>query len=487
MWLLAWLLGGAAVLAGAWLFAAALGRRLVDAAVDRVLRRLLTEPYDENLWELVAGFGHNPPGPTLENALRARAGRAIRRPIGTGRRFRDLTGLLFRPAQLARRPLEPDEPVDTRVTIGPAASRPVRLDIPVLLAAMGYGVAVSERVAVALARGSALAGTACNAGKGPLLPAVRREARTLVVQYTGTPWTSDPVVLRQADMVEIWFGQGAQAGLGPVLEPGDVPPEVEEVMGLGHGEAVALPSGATDRRDARTLRRLVQYLRGVTGGVPVGVKFAAGHDLEADLDVALAAGVDFISLDGAQGGTHSAPPILADDFGLPTLHALCRARRHLDMRGVVGKVSLLVSGGLLTPGDCLKCLALGADAVYMGTAALFAVTHDQVDRAVPWEPPTQLVWATGALARRFDPERGAQSLARFLRAVADEMAIGARALGKRALRDVNRDDLVALDPETAAITGVPLAYRLPAGHVPQRPRSPAARIRRLSGKTLGSS
>ncbi|BDG62400.1 FMN-binding glutamate synthase family protein [Caldinitratiruptor microaerophilus] len=467
MWLLAWLLGGAAVLAGAWLLAAALGRRLVDAAVDRALRRLLTEPYHENLWELVTGFGHNPPGPTLENALRARAGRAIRRPIGTGRRFRDFRGLLFRPAQLTRRPLEPDEPVDTRVTIGPQARRPVHLDIPVLLAAMGYGVAVSERVAVALARGAALAGTACNAGKGPLLPAVRREARILVVQYTGTPWTSDPAVLRQADMVEIWFGQGAQAGLEPTLEPGDVPRQAAEAMGFGDDEVVVLPSGATDRRDAQTLRRLVHDLRAVTGGVPIGVKLAAGHDLEADLDVALAAGVDFISLDGAQGGTHAAPPILADDFGLPTLHALCRARRHLDARGTGGRVSLLVGGGLLTPGDCLKCLALGADAVYMGTAALFAATHEQVTRAMPWEPPTELVWATGVLARRFDPARGAESLARFLRAVTDEMVIGARALGKRALRDVNRDDLVALDPETAAITGVPLAYGFPAADAPQ--------------------
>lgn len=464
MWLLSCVLGagGALILAG--LLATFGLRKLVDAAVDQALRRILTEPYATNLWELAAGFGHNPPGPTIENALRARTGRALRRPIGTARGFRHFSGLLFRPAQLVRQPLEPDEPVDTRATIGPGARRPVEIDIPVLLAAMGYGVAVSEPVAVALARGSALAGTACNMGKGPLLPAVRREARTLVVQYTGTPWTSNPEVLRQADMVEIWFGQGAQAGLGSTFLPGEIPPEAAAAMGVSPDEEVILPSGALGRPGPRALHRLVRYLRGVTGGVPIGVKLGAGHDLEADLDVALAAGVDFVSLDGAQGGSHSAPAILEDDFGLPTLHALCRARRHLDARGVGRKVSLLVGGGLLTPGECLKCLALGADAVYMGTAALFAATHEQLTRALPWEPPTQIVWATGGLAGRFDAERGAQSLARFLQAVADEMSIGARALGKRALRDVNRDDLVALDPETAAITGVPLAYGGTACH-----------------------
>lgn len=459
MWLLGWLAAAAAALVALAVAGRLALRRAADVVVDRVVERLMTEPYAENLWEVVAGFGHSPPIQTLENALRARDGRALYRPIGTPRRFRDFSALLFRPAQLVRPALQPDAPVDTRVTIGPRARRPVELDIPVLLGGMAYGLAVSEAVTLALARGSALAGTAYNTGNGPLLPAVRQEARTLVIQYTGAPWTTRLDVLRRADMIEIRFGRGAWAGMGHIVPPGEVPPEAAELMGVQPGEEVRIPKGPLSRPSARTLRQLVRYLRAVTGGVPVGVKIAAGHDLEAELDVLLAAGVDFVAIDGAQGGTHNAPAILEDDFGLPTLHALCRARRHLDRRGAGRDVTLLVGGGLLTPGECLKCLALGADAVYLGTSALFAAVHAQVMRALPWEPPTAVAWAAGPAARDFDAEEGARNLARFLAALTDEMCIGARALGKRALRDVSAGDLVALDPETAAITGVPLAYR----------------------------
>lgn len=188
--------------------------------------------------------------------------------------------------------------------------------------------------------------------------------------------------------------------------------------------------------------------------------------------------MDFVAIDGAEGGTHRSPPVIADDFGIPTVHALVRAARFLERAGVRGQVSLIVGGGLRTPGEMLKALALGADAVYIGTAALMAVAHSQLTRAVPFEPVTSLVFATGRLADRFDPQLGAQSLANFLRSCAAEMAEAARALGKRRLRDIGREDLVARDREAAETLGLPPSWcppHVPDGHVGRlRARRPRA-------------
>lgn len=459
MWLIAAALAGTiGTLAGGAFLARLLWRPVIDAAADKVIHQLLTEPYEENLWELVAGFGHNPVGPTMENALRAQHAHVLHRPIGTSRRFRGLSGLMFNPAQLCRTPLPPDAPVSTRTVLGPEAARPLVLEVPLLVSAIGYGVAVSARMALALAEGSAQTGTAYNVGEGPLLSEVRRAAHKLVIQYTGTPWTTDPKVLRAADMVEIRFGQGAWGGLGANIPPEHLTLEFRKLMGLKPGEGLTLPSQVDQIADAVELRPLVQRLRDLTGGVPIGVKLAASHDLEAEIDIALTAGIDVIAVDGAQGGTHGSPPILADDFGLPTFYALVRAVQHLQLKDRRGRVSLIISGGLNNPGDYLKCLALGADAVYLGSTALFATIHAQVTKTLPWEPPTQLVFHEGKFVRQFEPKAGARSLANFLRASAEEMATGARALGKRSLQEVDRHDLFALDPETAHLTGVPLAY-----------------------------
>ncbi len=439
------------------LMAILLWRRLVNLMVDKAIRRMMSEPYTANLVELMAGFGHNPIRPTMENELRAHSGTVLHRPMGTARRPRTFHGLMFNPAQLQRSPLPPDAPVTTAVTLGPRAQRPLFLEMPLLVSGMGFGVGISEQVAIALARGSADAGTACNAGHGPLLPAVRQEARSLIIQYTGSPWTTDPAVLRLADMVEIRFGQGAWGAMGSRVKPEDLPDRARELMGLHPGEAATLHSGAGNIHSAEHLRRLVQQLREMTGGVPIGIKLAATNDLERDLDSALAAGVDVIAIDGAEGGTQSAPPILADDFGLPTLDALVRAVRHLERVGARNGVSLIISGGLHNPGDYLKCLALGTDAVYLGSPALFAAAHKQVALALPWEPPTQVMMPKSARADQFDVEEGAKSLQRFLQASVEEMAVGARALGKDHLHAVSRDDLFALDGETARVTGIPLA------------------------------
>jgi glutamate synthase domain-containing protein 2 len=460
---------GAGVLAVALLAALALrlaGRPLVRLVLARFLRRLFTDPYHENLWETVTGVRRFGAQAVVETELRAASGEMIMRPFGRFRTFPGFDQLLFDPAQLDRLPTPEHVPVDMSVVLGPRAARPLRVEMPVLITGMGYAVALSPEAKEALARGAALAGTATNTGMGPLLPDERREARSLIVQYNRGEWGNPPEALRQADAVEIQLGNGAWAGSGFRVLTRDFTPEARRAFRLRPGQEGSLVHNRMPGLEtAADLAALVAELRAVGGGVPVGLKLAAGDRIESDLEAAVRAGVDYVQVDGAEGGIHQAAPTLADDFGLPTFIALCRAARFLAGLAPPERPSLIASGGLFTPGHFLKALALGADAVAIGTAALFALGHGQTFRALPWEPPLDLVLYGRPAARRLDVERAARSLARYLASVAEELAVAVRALGKASLAEVNREDLFTMEPWVARVAGVRLAWagRAPSG------------------------
>lgn len=451
--------GALTVAAGTALLAPFVIRIWVRRAFAHVVRRLLTDPYDRNLLELFSVTRRAGLQTVLETSLRAEEGGPILRPFGSVRSFPRFESLLFNFAQLADFPVEPDQPVDFRTVIGPQAARPLVLELPILIAPMAYGLSLSAAVKVALAKGATLAGTAANTGEGPYLPDERAAARHLILQYGRGTWAKEPEILRQADAIEIQWGTGARGGVGSVMPAARFDARLRRLLGLETGEeavAQAVQPGVTKAADLRTL---VGRLRETAGGVPVGVKLAAGKDLERDLEFAVEAGADFLTVSGAEAGTWGSPPILEDDFGLPILYALSRAARYMERQELRGRVSLLVEGKLQTPGDFLKALALGADAVYIGSVALFALAHTQILKALPWEPPTQVLWYSGRRTPMFDVEQGAWSLARFLQSCRAEMAEGIRALGKTSHREVSRADLVALDPFTAEICGVESAYR----------------------------
>lgn len=328
------------------------------------------------------------------------------------------------------------------------------LSMPIMVSAMGYGVGLSKKFTLALAKGTGAVGTAFNTGQGPVLPEQRQVSERMIVQVHGADWSPTDDVLAQADMIEIRFGQGANAGLESVVNTHILPAEVLRDLGVQPGASASVPVGIPGVKSASDLKRLVETLRVTGRGVPIAIKLAASHSVEDDVQTAVSAGVDIIVLDGAQGATHSSPAILVDDFGLPTLAALCRATRVLQTLHHRRKVDLIISGGIRTPGDILKALALGADAVYLGSAALFAATHTQIIKPLPFHPPTQLAWASGRYADQFDMEEGAKSLAKFLTSCSDEVALGIRALGKRAIKDLDSSDLVAWDPEVARIAAV---------------------------------
>ena len=450
-------LGAGAALGGIGILAAS--RWIAAAAIRRATRILMTDPYDRNLYEIVSATSRYGVQRLLETNLRSAEGRVIQRPFGSAKRFPDFSNLMFDAAQLHTMPTAPDIPVDMRVTIGPRAARPMVIEIPVMVSAMAYGWALSEKAKISLALGTAAAGTATNTGQGPFLESERKAAKKLIYQYHRGQWANNSGALPRCDAVEIQLGQGAAAGLGLALRPWEIDSQLRQQMGLQPEEPVISNARQPEVQRPEDLGRLVGRLREQARGVPIGVKLAAGHHLEEDLRLALEAEVDFITVDGAQGATKGAPPIVQDDFGLPTLYALVRAVRFLERQRALGNVSLIISGGLVTAGDFLKAIALGADAINIGTAALYAMSHTQVTYSTPWEPPTQLVWYNGKFADSFDPEEGGKALHRFLQSISSEMGEGVRALGKVSIHEISKEHLFALDRETAEICGVPLGYQ----------------------------
>ncbi|WP_081413195.1 FMN-binding glutamate synthase family protein [Aneurinibacillus terranovensis] len=433
-------------------------RPLIKWIVGRFIKRLMSDRYPENIWEMVSAMTKINPRMVVENSLRASMGKIIERPFGSPRKFLNFDGLIFSPAQLAILPAHENEPVNMKVTIGTKAKKPLCLDIPLTVGAMGYGIGVSEKLRIAIAKGTAAVGTATNSGEGGFLPEDRALAKYYILQYNSAHWSKEPEILKQADAIEIHIGQGATAGSASFIPPEFMEGKAREILQVPPGGTVVIPSRHKEINKPKDLKNLVQNLRKVTGGVPIGVKICASAKLEADLEVAIQGGVDFISIDGGQAGTKGGPPILEDDFGLPTIYALSRAVHYLEKRGVKDRISLLIGGGFVNPGECLKALALGADAVFMGTAILWAMTHVQVTKAIPWEPPTQLVSYPGNMADEFNEEEAAKYLENFFTSCIEEMKVAIRALGKNSLRQVNRDDLVALDEWTSKVTKVQLAY-----------------------------
>lgn len=420
-----------------------------------LLGRLMVEHYEDSLFELVVSLSRSKIIPVMENSLRAENRKAIGRPFGGPTAFPDFSGLAFNFAQLATLPTPHDTPIDTTVVLGRRARKPLKLDIPIVVSGIAYGVGVSEPVKLALARGTAQAGTATNTGEGPFLKSEREAARFLIYQYGRSEWTHNLDAMKECDMVEIQVGQGARGGISHSRKSDKLSPKVKALLGLAEGEDAVAHARLPGISSARQLAKLVTELRDATEGLPIAIKIAAGWTLEEDLKVAIDSGVDVVTVDGGQGATRDSIPALLDDFGLPTVAAVRRTHDFLVSQKVRDRVSVIISGGLRIPGDFLKALALGADAVAIGTMALFAVVHTQILKAVPFEPPTQLVYDAGSLSHKFDAEKGALYLANFLASCVDEMKECVRALGKTALSEVGRDDMYALDERTAKVTGVP--------------------------------
>ena len=394
----------------------------------------------------------------LENSLRAESGDVLHRPLGSSKKWPHLDPITFIPAQTTPFPIDGDKEVDMTVTIGPKAKKPMEIQIPLMISGMAYGIALSEQVRLSLAEAAKNVGTAICSGEGGVMPEELDTAGKYILQFSKTEWSKEEEKIKRADMIEIKFGQGALFGVGGRISPTNLTGRAREVMGLKENEEAVIYDNFFEDQTLEDIKKLVEELRNMTGGVPIGVKIGTGGKIEEDLDHLIQLGLDFIAIDGGQAASLGAPPILADDMGIPTLHAIVRAVNHLEKRNMKGQISLIVSGGLLVPGHFLKVLALGADAVYLGTAILFAVTNSQSLNALPFEPPTQVAWNQGKFKDQFNIEDGVKSAEKFLTASIEEMKMALRAMGKRSLKELSKKDLVSYEEQTAKMIGIPYSF-----------------------------
>ncbi|MEW5515413.1 FMN-binding glutamate synthase family protein [Pseudomonas asiatica] len=393
---------------------------------------------------------------------------------GTKRRVPHFDDLLLLGASVSRYPLEGyREKCGTDVLLGTRfAKKPIHLKIPVTIAGMSFG-ALSANAKEALGRGATIAGTSTTTGDGGMTPEERGQSQHLVYQYLPSRYGMNPDDLRKADAIEIVLGQGAKPGGGGMLLGMKV---TERVAGMR-----TLPIGVDQRSACRhpdwtgpdDLAIKIAEIREITDWEkPIYVKIGASRPYY-DVKLAVKAGADVIVLDGMQGGTAATQEVFIEHVGIPILPAIPQAVQALQEMGMHRKVQLIVSGGIRNGADVAKAMALGADAVAIGTAALIALgdNHPRLDAELKkigsaagfyddWQSgrdPAGITTQDPELARRLNPEEAGRRLANYLRVLVLEAQTMARACGKSHLHNLDPEDLVALTVEAAAMARVPLA------------------------------
>jgi len=358
--------------------------------------------------------------------------------------------LQFVVGQLAKLPLLDDEEVGTDLVIGANAKKPLTLEIPLFVSDMSFG-ALSEEAKVALSRGAELAGTGICSGEGGMLPEEQAANSHYLYELASARFGFSWDKVQKTQAFHFKGGQGAKTGTGGHLPGNKVQGKIAEVRELPEGESAISPARFPDWNELSQFRDFAEELRGRTGGIPVGFKLSAQH-IEKDIDAALEIGVDYIILDGRGGGTGAAPLIFRDNISVPTMPALARARRHLDRSA--DNVTLIITGGLRTPADFAKAMALGADGVAVSNAAIQAIGCLGMRACHTNNCPVGIATQKPELRARLPVDIAAERLARFFGASVDLMRVLARAAGHSHLRDFTIDDLTTYKREIAELTGV---------------------------------
>ena len=396
------------------------------------------------------------------------------RGYGAKRKLPHFDDLLFLGASISRYPLEGyRERCGTDVVLGARhAKKPIELKIPITIAGMSFG-SLSAQAKEALGRGATIAGTSTTTGDGGMTREEREHSHTLVYQYLPSRYGMNPNDLRAADAIEIVVGQGAKPGGGGMLLGQKVNARVAEMRTLPPGIDQRSASRHPDWTGPDDLEIKILELREITDWQkPIYLKVGASRPYY-DTALAAKAGADVVVLDGMQGGTAATQTVFIEHVGLPILAAIRPAVQALQDLGLHRKVQLIVSGGVRNGADVAKALALGADAVSIGTAALAALgdndpawdaeyaelgTHaGAYDAWHEGRDPAGITTQDPVLAARLDPVLGGRRLANYLAVLTLEAQTIARACGKSHVHNLEPEDLVALTVEAAAMARVPLA------------------------------
>ncbi len=427
-----------------------------------------------------AGFNRN----VIEYIQRASASGLYEiRGIGAKRKVPNFDDLLFLAGSASRYPLEGyRERCTTKTVLGTRfAKKPIELAIPITIAGMSFG-ALSANVKESLGLAATEMGTSTTTGDGGMTPEERNSSKTLVYQCLPSRYGFNPDDLRRADAIELVIGQGAKPGGGGMLLGQKVNPRVAGMRTLPVGVDQRSACRHPDWTGPDDLAIKVQELRELTDWEkPIYIKIGATRVFN-DVKLAVHAGADVIVLDGMQGGTAATQTIFIEHIGIPTLPALRQAVDALEDMNMKGKVQLIVSGGIRTGADVAKALAMGADAVAIGQGVMFSLgcnsetyVHDgeHIDATADYAAlgtapgychhchtgkcPVGVTTQDAVLEQRIQPAYASKRLRNYLKTLTMELTTVARACGKMDVHHLEREDLVALTIEAAAMAKLPLA------------------------------
>ncbi len=333
-------------------------------------------------------------------------------------------------------------------------AEPLKLSMPVMIAPMSYG-ALSASTKRAVGMASTLSGIAENTGEGGMSDAQRGAAEQLIFQCLGGRLGWNIHDMKRANGLEIYISQGAKPGFGGQLMAKKVTPELAEIRGIPPGIDLRSPSRHPDILGADDLVIKVQEFREATGyRLPVSVKLGAGR-VRDDIKIAVKDGFDFVELDGMQGSTGAGSAEVLEYVGIPTLAAIIEAIDALKEIEAREKIQLVLMGGLRDGIDVVKALCLGADAAAFGTAAIIAGGCIACMQCHVGQCVTGIATQDPAHEQRYKPSLEAQNIHRFLESVRWQIAAVTKSLGYDDVTQLGLQDLVALTPEAAAITGLP--------------------------------
>ena len=406
---------------------------------------------------------------------KAELGRYRIRGFSTFQKVTHFDDLVFLSTGLTRFPLEGyKEKCNTQVVLGARyASEPLVLDTPIYITGMSYG-ALSRNAKVALGKAASLVGTATCTGDGGMLQDERDASSKLIYQVLPSRYGFNPRHLMGANAAEIVVGQGAKPGTGGLLMGVKVADNIAEMRELPLGIDQRSPTRHPDWLGPDDLSIKIEQIREATEGrLPISVKLGACRVAD-DVKLAAKAGADTIVIDSMVAGTGASAEILLDHSGIPTVPAIVQAREALRELGLYGQVSLVASGGIRNGADVAKALALGADAVAIGIAALIALNCNKEIPGTNFEEeigvkagycnrchtglcPVGIATQDPALEARLDPDEGAERVANFLNSMTMELALLTRSLGKGDVRSLEPEDMAALTIEASAMAQIPLA------------------------------
>ena len=352
--------------------------------------------------------------------------------------------------QLNPQPLEGDVEVNTQTIIGKNAKKPLVIESPIYITHMSFG-ALSRETKIALAKGSAAIGTAQCSGEGGILTEEMENAYKYIFEYVPNKYSVTEYNLKNADAIEIKIGQSTKPGLGGQLQGEKVTAEIAEVREKPIGEDIHSPATIPEVNSKEDLKNLIDELRAKSLGRPIGLKFAAGR-IEDDLDYVLYAEPDYITIDGRGGSTGASPKLIRDSTSVPTIYALARARKYLDEHE--SDIDLTITGGLRVSSDFAKALAMGANAIAIGTAAMIATACQQYKICDTGDCPVGVATQDDELRKRLKIETGAKRVENYLKVSTEELKTFARITGHTDVHDLNINDLCTINSEISDYTDI---------------------------------